>query len=193
MHITNVFNAAALFPHASNSDASSAMAGRVFNGGTPAVRTGSASDSFQNQLVHNFGGALFSGAILQDQQQTSPLGGPPQVDKLGTQVRDYRNTLNAVRSDLVSQLKVADQALKQARQAGNQDAINDAQSAINGIKAQIKANGNRLLVIHNDVQSLREIRQKLSADVKAGYTEAAEQDRRAFAQQQFQLIADLQA
>ena len=36
-----------------------------------------------------------------------PLGEPPHVDQLETRVRDYRQTLDSVHADLVTQLKSA--------------------------------------------------------------------------------------
>jgi len=125
--------------------------------------------------------------------QPSPLGEPPQVDKLGTQVRDYRQTLNAVHADLVSQLKTAQDALKDARKSGDKDAIAAAQASIDDLNTQIQANRDSLLTVHDDVKALREMRQQLAADVKAGNTSALQQDRDAITQASAKVLTDIQA
>ena len=123
----------------------------------------------------------------------SPLGVPDQPGQLESQVRDYRQTLNAVHADLVSQLKSAQDTLKQARQSGDQDAITAAQKAIDDLNVQLKANHDSLSAVHNDVKGLREMRQQLIADVKAGNLDAIQQDRNAISQQRDVVLADIQA
>ena len=59
----------------------------------------------------------------------TPLGEPPHVDQLEIRVRDYREMLSGVHANLVSQLKSAQDTLKQARQSGDADAISAAQQA----------------------------------------------------------------
>jgi hypothetical protein len=147
---------------------------------------------FFGKLLNNLTGSLPPASSPAD-LQPSPLGGPPQVDKLGTQVRNYRDTLNAVRSDLVTQLKAADEALKQAHQNGDHNAITAAQSAIDDLNTQIKANLQSLATIHDDVEALRDLRQQLSADIASGNWNDVQLDRHAIAHQRHQLIADIQA
>jgi hypothetical protein len=126
-------------------------------------------------------------------RQSSPLGAPPNVDKLGTRVDDYRDTLDAVHADLITQLKSARETLKAAHQSGDQDAITTARAAINALTVQITANRDSLSVVHDDVKQLRELRQQLSTDVKAGNLDVIQQDRDAITQQRAQVLADLQA
>ena len=123
----------------------------------------------------------------------SPLGEPPHVDQLETRVRDYRETLNAAHADLVSQLKSAKDTLREARQSGDQDWITGAQTAIDNLNVQLKANRDSLSAVHGDVQGLRELRQQLTTDVKAGNLDAIQQDRIAITQQREQVLTDLQA
>ena len=110
-----------------------------------------------------------------------PLGPPQETDQLGIRVHDYRETLDAAHADLVSQLKVAQDTMKTARQSGNQDAITAAQKTIDDLN------------VHDAVKGLREFRQHLAADMKAGNMDAIQQDRDAIAQQRDQLLADIQA
>ena len=122
----------------------------------------------------------------------APLGLPAHVDQLETQVRDYRQTLESVHSDLITQLKADQLSLQQARQSGNQDAITAAQKAIADVDAQLSVNSNHLSVVHEDVKSLRELSQQLTADVKAGNLDSIQQDRNAVAEERAQVLADLQ-
>jgi ABC-type amino acid transport substrate-binding protein len=123
----------------------------------------------------------------------SLLGEPPHADQLSTQVRDYRNTLNAANADLTAQLKAARQTLKDARQSGDQEAITAAQASVDGINVQLQANHDSLSKIHGDVKDLRELRQQLTTDVKTGNVDAIAQDRVAIAEQRQHVLADLQA
>ena len=148
--------------------------------------------TFGKLLLNNLKSPLLPASTSPD-SRTSSLGESSQPDKLGTMVRDYRETLMAVRADLVSQLKAATETLKQAHKSGDTDAITAAQSAVDGLDAQIKANRESLLTVHDDVKALREMRQQLSADVKAGNIDAIQQDRDLITQQRGQLLADLQA
>jgi hypothetical protein len=143
-------------------------------------------------LLQNIGGTL---PPLRKPPATgpSPLGEPPHVDQLETRVRDYRQTLDAVHADLITQLKSAKDTLKVARQSGDQDAITAAQTAINDLNVQLEANRDSLPVVHDDVQGLRELRQQLTADVKAGNLDAIQQDRNAITEQRDQVLADIQA
>jgi len=115
------------------------------------------------------------------------------VDQLATRVRDYRQTLDAVHADLITQLKSAKETLKAARQSGDRDAITAAQTAINDLNVQLGANRDSLSTVHDDVQGLRELRQQLTADVKAGNLDAIQQDRTAITEQRDQVLADIQA
>lgn len=122
-----------------------------------------------------------------------PLGPPQQTDQLGIRVHDYRQTLDAAHADLVSQLKIAQDTLKTAKQSGNQDAITAAQKTIDDLNVQLKDNRDNLLTVHDAVKGLRQFRQHLAADMKAGNMDAIQQDRDAIAQQRDQLLADIQA
>jgi hypothetical protein len=115
------------------------------------------------------------------------------VDQLEIRVRDYREALSGVHADLVSQLKSAQDTLKQARQSGDTDAISAAQQAIDDFHVQFTANHDSLSAVHNDVKGLRDLRQQLIADVKSGNLDAIQQDRNAISQQRDQVFADLQA
>ncbi len=123
----------------------------------------------------------------------SLLGAPPHVDQLATRVRDYRDTLSAVNSDLLSQLKSAKDVLQEARKSGVQDLITAAQTAVDDLNVQIKANQDSLSQVRGDVKGLRELSQQLIADVKAGNLDALQQDRNAITQQRDKVLADLQA
>jgi hypothetical protein len=83
--------------------------------------------------------------------------------------------------------------LKQARQSGDQDAITAAQKAIDVLDVQLATNRDRLSVVHDDVNALRELSQLLTSDVKAGNLNSIQQDRDNVAQQRDQVLADLQA
>jgi len=120
------------------------------------------------------------------------LGQPPPLDKLATLVCDYRNTLSDVHSDLITQLKSDRASLQAAKQSGDQDAITAAQTALDSVNAQLKANQDNLTKVHDDVKGLREARQQLTADVKAGNLAALEQDRDAVAQGKIQVLTDIQ-
>lgn len=122
-----------------------------------------------------------------------PLGPPAQTEQLGIRVHDYREALNAAHADLVSQLKVAQDSLKTAKQSGDQDAITAAQKSIDDLNLQLKDNRDKLLTVHDAVKDLREMRQQLAADVKAGNVDAIQQDRDAITQQRDVILADLQA
>lgn len=162
---------------------------------TPKPVVESSSDLLRasfGRLLRHFGGPLPpvpEPPVL----RPSPLGEPPHVDLLGTRIDDYRDTLNAVHTDLITQLKSARETLKAAHQAGDQDAIKTAKSAIDALTVQIQANRDSLSVVHDDVKELRELRQQLSTDVKAGNLNAIQQDRAAITQQRDQLLTDLQA
>ena len=143
------------------------------------------------RLLRHFGGPL--PPVPTHISQSSPLGAPPHVDQLGTQVRDYRDTLDAVHADLITQLKSARETLKTAHQSGDQGAITAARAAIDALTVQITSNRDSLSVVHDDVKQLRELRQQLSTDVKAGNLDVIQQDRDAVTQQRAQVLADLQA
>ena len=143
-------------------------------------------------LLRNIGGTL-PPVLNRPGSGPSPLGEPPHLDQLQTRVRDYRETLKAVYAELISQLQSAKDTLKEARQKGNQDSITAAQAASDDLNVQLKANRDSLSVVHGDVKELRELRQQLSADVKAGNLDAIQQDRDAVTQQRDQVLADIQA
>lgn len=151
------------------------------------------STSFGN-LINRFREPLFPiSKPASPSPSPSPLGEPPHVDQLGTRVHDYRETLDSVHADLISQLKSATETLKEARKSGDHDAITAAQTAIDNLNLQLRTNRESLSVVHDDVKGLREMRQQLSADVKAGNLDAIQQDRDAISQQRDQVLADLQA
>lgn len=143
-------------------------------------------------LLRNVGGTL-APVLNSSVSGPSPLGEPPHVDQLQTRVRDYRETLKAVYAELIAQLQSAKDTLKDARQTGNQDSITAAQTAIDDLNVQLKANRDSPSVVHGDVKDLRELRQQLTADVKAGNLDAIQQDRDAVTQQRDQVLADIQA
>lgn len=121
------------------------------------------------------------------------LGPPVDADNLATQIRDYKSTLSTAHADLITQLKSARETLKAARQSGDQDAISSAQSALDDINVQLKANQDSFSKLHDDVTDLRELRQQLISDVKARNLDALQQDRDAITQQRDQVLADIQA
>jgi hypothetical protein len=123
----------------------------------------------------------------------SPLGEPPHVGQLATRVRDYRNTLNAVNTDLIVQLKSARDTLQEARKSGDQDGISGAEKAIDNLNVELKANRDSLSLVQGDVKDLRELSQQLIADVKAGNLDSIQQDRNAVTLQRDKVLADLQA
>jgi hypothetical protein len=115
------------------------------------------------------------------------------VDQLATRIRDYRNTLDAVHTDLISQLKAAKVALQQARQSGDQDSITSAQATIDDLNLLVQGNRDSLSLVHGDVKDLRELSQQLIADVKAGNFQAIQRDRAAITEQRDRVLTDLQA
>ena len=123
----------------------------------------------------------------------SPLGEPPHVDHLATRVRDYRDTLAVVNGELTAQLKLAKDTLQEARQSGDLDSIAAAQTAIDHLNDALKVNRDSLSLVQGDVKDMRELRQQLIADVKAGNLDAIQQDRYALSQQRDKVLADLQA
>jgi len=122
------------------------------------------------------------------------LTGPkPPVYKLSALVRDYHTTTNAEHADLTAQLKAAKETLKQAHLSGDKNAITAAETAVAGLEQQIGANRDRLSTLRDDVAAMRNLRQQLALDVKAGNQSAIQQDREAITQQGEQIRTDLQA
>lgn len=159
----------------------------------------SARQGSPNRQSPLFGNLLQSGlgplppTIKPSETEPSPLGEPPHVDRLATRVRDYRDTLGVVNGELTAQLKLAKDALQDARKSGDVDSIAAAQTRIDHLNRELKVNRDSLSLVQGDVKDLRELRQQLIADVKAGNLDAMQKDRNALTQQRDKVLADLQA